>query len=275
MSDGIQTGWRTIFDLSCPESHSVNDGIPTEYGAIVYETLDDAIQLVAYAGRGAVLMKRDLKSAFHHIPVSSCDQWLLIFEWEGKYYVDMFLPFGLCTSPRIFNLFSEAVHWILETLYGWNLTHYLDDFLTVFPPGTDIAPHSKQFDEVLDIIGLSKAPEKDANGTVVTHLGFEFDSVNMEVRLPPNKKLRALRAVQHLMLANSVSFSALEEVLGFLSHCCQVVPLGRPFLRRLFIFVHRNKHNRRSFRTPIPTAARKDIQWWLYFLTTWSSVSII
>ena len=117
MNDGIHTGWRPIFDLSCPESRSVNDGIPTEYGAIIYETLDNAIQLVAYAGRGAILMKRDLKSAFRHIPVSACDHWLLIFEWKGKYYVDMFLPFGLRTSPRIFNLFSEAVHWILETLH--------------------------------------------------------------------------------------------------------------------------------------------------------------
>src|SRR5579859_1938078 len=185
----------------------------------------------------------------------------------------MFLPFGLRTSPRIFNLFSEAAHWILETLYGWHLTHYLDDFLAVFPPGEDTSHHSECFDEVMTTISLSKAPEKDADGTVVTHLGFEFDSMNMEVRLPPNKKLRALRAVQQLMTAKSVSFSALEEVLGFLSHCCQVVPLGRPFLRRLFALLRRNKPN--SHRTRIPVAARRDIRWWLYFLTAWSSVSII
>jgi hypothetical protein len=177
--------------------------------------------------------------------------------------------------PLDTNLFSEAVHWILETLHGWQLTHYLDDFFAVFPPGTDIAPHSEQFDKILDMIGLLKAPEKDANGTVVTHLGFEFDSMNMEVRLPPNKKLRALRAVQHLMNASSVSFGALEEVLGFLSHCCQVVPLGRPFLRRLFSLLRRQKYNRRHLRTHISSAARRDIRWWLYFLTAWSSVSMI
>ena len=80
MSDGVQVGWRVIFDLSSPESRSVNDGIPKNYGAIVYESLDDAIQLIAKAGRGAVMMKRDLKSAFRHIPVSQRDHWLLIFE---------------------------------------------------------------------------------------------------------------------------------------------------------------------------------------------------
>jgi hypothetical protein len=41
--DGIVTGWRTIFDLSCPEAASVNDGIPKEYGTISYESLNDSI----------------------------------------------------------------------------------------------------------------------------------------------------------------------------------------------------------------------------------------
>jgi hypothetical protein len=274
-SDGTQCGWRMIFDLSAPDGQSVNDGIPKEYGAIVYESVEDAMRLVAKMGRGAKLMKRDLKSAFRHIPVNRLDHWLLIFEWEGKFYVDMFLPFGLRTAPRIFNLFSEALHWIFETLYHWNLTHYLDDFLVVFPPGTDISPHSQVFDNVLATVGLTKAPEKDSNGTTVTHLGFEFDSVNMEVRLPPNKKLRALRAVHQLLNASSVSFSALEEALGFLSHCCQVVPLGRPFLRRMFSLLHRPTRRFPRGRTRITPMARKDLKWWLSFLASWSSVSMI
>ena len=275
LSDGVQTGWRVIFDLSSPRRRSVNDGIPTQYGAIVYETLDDAIQLVAKAGRGAVMMKRDLKSAFRHVPVNPSDHWLLIFEFQGKFYVDMYLPFGLRIAPWIFNLFSEALHWIFATIHGWNLTHYLDDFFIVFPRGTDTAPASQTFDEVITTMGLIKAPEKDAQGCVVSHLGFEFDSINMEVRLPPNKKLRALRAVQHLVQAPSVSISALEEVLGFLSHCCQVVPLSRSFLRRLFSLLGRNKSRHRFLRTRIPSAARKDIRWWLYFLSSWSSISVI
>ena len=275
MTDGVQTGWRLIFDLSSPEHRSVNDGIPPRYGSIVYETLQDAIRLVARAGRGAVMMKRDLKSAFRHIPVSSSDHWLLIFEWQGKYYVDMFLPFGLRTAPRIFNLFSEALHWVFETLHGWNLTHYLDDFLFVFPPGTDVSPHSNVFDRTITTMGLSKAPEKDLDGHVVTHLGFEFDSINMEVRLPVNKKLRALRAVEHIANASSVAVASLKEVLGFLSHCCQVVPLGRPFLRRLFSLLRRNESRHRFTRTRIPSSARKDVRWWLYFLSSWSSISII
>jgi len=50
------------------------------------------------AGQGAIMLKRDLKSAFRHIPISPEDYWCLIFEWQGKYYTDLFLPFGLQTA---------------------------------------------------------------------------------------------------------------------------------------------------------------------------------
>lgn len=77
--NGIQTGWHSIFDLSSPTGISVNDGITKDHGTISYKYLDVAKQLVAEAGRRAILIKRDLKSAFHHIPISSLNYWLLIF----------------------------------------------------------------------------------------------------------------------------------------------------------------------------------------------------
>jgi len=275
LSDGKQTGWRTIFDLSSPSGYSVNDGIPKEYGSIVYETLESAIRLVAQAGKGAVMMKRDLKSAFRHIPIDPCDYWLLLFEWQGKFYVDMFLPFGLRTAPRIFNLFAEALHWIFDTLHEWNVTHYLDDFLFVFPPGTDLSPYSLQFDQVLSSFGLSKAVEKDSNGCVVIHLGFEFNSNTMEVTLPPNKKQRAVDAVNFLLSSSSVSFSVLQNTLGFLSHCCQVVPLGRPFLRNLFSLLNYGNLLSRGRRIRISRAAKIDLQWWQRFLSSWVAIAMI
>ncbi len=43
LSDGKQTRWRTIFDLSSPSGYSINDGIPKEYDSLVYEMLKSAI----------------------------------------------------------------------------------------------------------------------------------------------------------------------------------------------------------------------------------------
>src|SRR6266496_3952736 len=55
LSDGKQTGWRTIFNLSSSSDYSINDSIPKEYDSIVYETLESAIRLVAQARKGAVM----------------------------------------------------------------------------------------------------------------------------------------------------------------------------------------------------------------------------
>ena len=107
-TDGNQTGWRLIFDLSCPPGKSVNDNIPKSYGALTYETLQHAIKLVAKVGQGAVMMKRDLKSAFRFIPVSPADQWCLLFEWQGKIYMDLFLPFGLLEGCQIVERFRSV-----------------------------------------------------------------------------------------------------------------------------------------------------------------------
>src|SRR5438552_2460742 len=184
----------------------------------------------------------------------------------------MFLPFGLRTAPRIFNLFSEALHWVFENLLGWNLTHYLDDFLFVFPPDTDIQAVSDQYNRILTAMGFISAPEKDMNGHIVTHLGFEFDSLKMQVRLPSNKKQRALQAVRALLDTKTVSPAFLDEALGFLSHCCQVVPLGRPFLRNAFALLRRMEE---STCLHISQAAKKDLRWWLTFLSSWSTITII
>jgi hypothetical protein len=216
------------------------------------------------------MLKRDLKSAFRHVPISPHDYWLLIFEWDGSFYIDMFLPFGLRTAPRIFNMFSEALHWIFETLFQWDLTHYLDDFLFVFAPGTDLSEITSQYNKILATVGFTGATEKDMQGCVVSHLGFELDSTEMQVRLPANKRQRAVQIVQSLLKMKSAHYTTLEQALGFLSHCCQVVPLGRPFLRNIFSLLRGKRRHIRLSR-----AAIKDLQWWQIFLSSWSTITVI
>lgn len=97
----------------------------------------------------------------------------------------------------------------------------------------------------------------------------------MQVRLPPNKKRRALNAIADLLLSSKVTLLTLERTLGSLSHCCQVVPLGRPFLRNLFSQVCRSSSQHHLHRVRLNTASRQDLRWWLQFLRSWSSISMI
>ena len=266
---GIRTGWRRIHDLSYPLGRSVNDGIPEAFGTLTYQTFDDAVRLVAKHGRRTILRKRDLKDAFRMIPVSPYDYWLLMFAWEGSVYVDIFLPFGLRTSPFLFNLFSEGLHWILEAVFNRELVHYLDDFLLVNDPDPEF------FGALASHLGLPEKTSKRMDGYVVDFTGIELDSDKMEARLPRDKHDRALSSVNNLLAKGAVSFRSLERLLGFLNFCARVIPLGRPFLRNLFNLLRRLSPRDRYTLNRLPKAARRDLTWWATLLPNWSGIRII
>ena len=122
--------WRMIHHLSAPTGQSINDFITKDAFSLHYSSVDDATNILSSLGKGALLAKVDLKSAFRMIPVHREDWELLGIQWKQAYYVDTCLPFGLRSAPFLFNQFAEALQWILQNNYGihW-LIHYLDDYL--------------------------------------------------------------------------------------------------------------------------------------------------
>ena len=79
--------WRLILDLSFPVEHSVNDGIDKDDFSFQYCTVKHAINLIIKTGKGALMGKVDIKSAYRIIPVNPSDRYLLGMHWKGKYYV--------------------------------------------------------------------------------------------------------------------------------------------------------------------------------------------
>ena len=52
--------------------------------------------------------------------------------WEGSYYYERFLPFGLRSNPAVFDSVATAVNWIMQHEFATDhRLHYLDDFLDV------------------------------------------------------------------------------------------------------------------------------------------------
>ena len=89
--------------------------------------------------------KRDLKNAVCLCPVGKEEWPLLGIYWQGNYYTDKSLPFGLRFAPLLFNQLASGLEWILVDNYGvqW-LLHYLDDFFTAGPPGTNMCCKNMQ-----------------------------------------------------------------------------------------------------------------------------------
>jgi hypothetical protein len=104
--------WRRIHHLSHPDGDSINDHIDAE--SRTYARFDDAIRLAKRLGTGALFAKIDVKSAFRCIPVAPSDRHLLGFHWYNQFFADLCLPFGLSSSPQIWEDYASALHWIAQ-----------------------------------------------------------------------------------------------------------------------------------------------------------------
>ena len=80
--------WRLMVDLSSPWEASVNDGISADEFTLHYITVDQIIRSVSRLGKGALMAKFDVESAYRNVPVHPSDHHLLGMKWRDQYYVD-------------------------------------------------------------------------------------------------------------------------------------------------------------------------------------------
>ena len=74
IAKGSSGKWRLILDLSSPEGASVNDGIEKTHS---YATVDEAAGQEARLGRGTLIAKVDIKTAYRLVPIHPEDRLLL------------------------------------------------------------------------------------------------------------------------------------------------------------------------------------------------------
>lgn len=271
--------YRRIHHLSFPRLHSVNDYINKEYGALKYATFQAVLRRVLTAGRHCLIFKRDIKDAFRNIPVAIGDHWLLGFEWDGILYKETCLPFGLRTAPAIFNLFAEALHWILQYATNWSeIEHYLDDFMLIVPliqaTPLFIATLRYQYIAVTDFLGVPRNDAKNQEGQVVPILGYEVDTNLLEARIPKEKLIHINKLCAKALEKPSISLREVQKLAGLLNFCSQVVQLGRVYMREIWNFVGSFPLNcPHQMKRRWSTAARKDIYWWHTLLPQYNGIS--
>lgn len=268
---------RRIHHLSWPDEGSVNSGIPDSEATIAYEMVDRAIADLIDSGPGSLMTKLDLESAFRHIPVRPADWHLLGFSWEGNFYHDVVLGFGCRSAPYIFNLFAEALHWILQRNIPARVRHYLDDFLSIFAP--DVPPSQVETALAWAIqlgvsLGLKFQLTKVVGpATTLEFLGLELDSIAMEVRLPADKLAYLIELLAVWSTKVSCTLRELDELTGYLQFASQVIPSSRTFLRRLYAFS--SEFPTKFTRRHVPKAAMLDVAWWWSFAPQWNGIRFI
>ena len=274
-------GHRLIVHLSAPEGSSINDGISNDQFSLQYITVDHVVAHVIRHGRGALMFKVDIRHAFRLIPVHPEDWPLLGMSWQGRYYIDKVLPFGLRSSPAIFNRFAEALCWVLRTNYSMHsLEHYLDDFIGVAPPCSSVSLSTAAIQkatllQVFENLGVPVALGDDkviGPTTAMTVLGIEVDSVNQVTRLPDQKLSALLSLLSEWSERTSCTKRELLSFIGTLSFAAKVIPPGRTFIRRLLDLSCSVQSLQATIS--IDSEAHQDIIWWQEFAAHWNGKSI-
>ena len=269
----VQGEYRMIHHLSFPFGGSVNDFIPPEFCSVQYATVDDAVQIIKRLGRGCVLAKTDVRSAFRIIPVHPFDYQLLGMQWRGKYYVDRCLLMGCASSCKTFEALSTAMEWVARNkLVIPNIIHILDDFLILEKSHEAFAASLQRFLHFCADIGVPMAPEKtEGPNQILSFAGIELDCLNPEARLPMEKVDKILRAIRNLLPRKKVQLKELQSLIGLLNFACSVITPGRVFIRRLInltIGVRRAHHSIRLTRE-----TKKDLRIWETFLASFNGKS--
>ena len=267
--------WRLILDLSSPEGSSVNDGIEPELCSLQYLRMDEVVRQIARMGQGTMMAKMDIESAYRMVPVHPSDRLLLGMQWKGDIFFDTRLPFGLRSAPKIFTVVADALQWIFqENRVGW-VAHYLDDFITLGPPGGQECHHNMELMlRFCQQLGVPIAPSKCMGPAIqLVFLGFEIDTQGLTVRLPEEKLQRTRAKVLEWVDRKACKKRDLESLLGHLQHAATVVRPGRTFVRRLIELLASADKAGRWIRLNAPT--RSDLRWWLQYMEGWNGVSLM
>lgn len=244
-----------------PSRASVNDGIDKELSSLSYPTVDQLAAVVSKIGRGAFLVKADIKEAYRMVPVHPHDRRLLGVKWEEKMYVDKVLPFGLRSAPKIFTAVADAAQWIMLSKGVENLLHYLDDFIFAANSRSAAEEMKQTLVDTWEQLGIPMEPSKlEGPETCLTFLGIEVDTEALQLRLPADKLSRVKEILQSTLGKKAVTKRDLQSLVGLLQHATQVVWPGRSFLRRLHALLAQVGADRAAHHLiRLNQAARADI----------------
>ena len=269
---------RVIHDLSWPPGSSINSHLEEQVCTLQYITIDDAVQHVRQYGKGTLMAKLDLKDAFKHVVVNPQYWHLLGTTWKTEqgtlqYYVDLVLPFGLRSSPHLFDQFAKGLEYIMKVKGVNNVEHYLDDFFTCGPPNSQICyDNLNLMCTTCKETGFQVNPQKIVQPTTqLEFLGIVIDSDKLQLKISAERLCDIYVELLSWQKRMSCKKRELLSLIGKLTFVSRVVKSGRTFVRRMIDQAKRVKYL--HYKVKLNKAIREDIKWWLAYLPVWNGVS--
>ena len=258
--------------------------------------MDNVERVAEISWENAYFFKLDHKNGYQHVPLHRSSWKFFGVFWKGTYYVFTVLPFGWKSSPVVYHTLTEAVAMYLRSK-GIPMVVWIDDMFGMtqltFKKGTD----EEQFQSSMRamvvttwvlflagyFLGIPKClliPEQ-----IMTYLGIDCDSRNMRFSVPESRRIKYITILQQLMTESSITYTALERMVGKLVSLECAVAAGMWYTRHQYAAlarsgIHSDAKRRLKNVTMIFVTPKIREEWylWIYFLqenkgSPWKSFS--
>lgn len=195
---------------------------------------------------GAHMTTVDLKDAYITIPIDVNDRKFLRFVYNNNLYEFTCVPFGLASAPFCFTKLMKPIVSNLRQ-QGVLCVNYLDDFLIIGDTAEKCSANTKKLTGLLERLGFIINWEKSilTPNTKQKFLGFIFDSNEMEISLPTEKRQCIKYWAVQLRNKTSCKIRDLAKFLGILVSACPAVKYGWAYTKSLerekFLALARNE----------------------------------
>ena len=156
-------------------------------------------------------------------------------------------------------------------MHAW---HYLDDFLILGPPQSDLCrQHLETSLGLCKRLGIPIATHKlEGPAAGLSFLGIHIDSVSGTLSLPPEKLARLKGLITAWRTRKCCKKHELQSLIGQLQHACRIVRAGRTFLRRMIDLSTVPRELDHWVR--LNRGFQSDLHWWDVFLEQWNGVGM-
>jgi len=195
-------------------------------------------------------------------------------------YVDLCLPFGLRTSPAIFNELAHVALWIAQRVVRClhrhvraDAVHYLDDYLLITDGHVDAMDVMATIMETFRELGLRVNDKKCVDPTkALTFLGVELDVVARIARLPEEKRQALQTTLLEALAKEHYTKRELLSLAGQLFHAAKVVSPGRTFTASVMTMAYSAKRLHDVVRVTQDNPMLDDLRWWQQILRDWNGI---
>lgn len=247
-------GWRPVIDLKRLNRHIHPESFKMESLQMIIQAVQPTDWMISI----------DLQDAYLHVPILPAFQKYLRFAVGWIHLQFQALPFGLCTSPRVFTkILISALVPLRER--GLRIYHYLDDILLLASSPGQLVYHRDILLQSLRELGwlINSGKSQLAPTQRMIYLGAMFDTREGTVSLPSLKMRIIIQKMLKTIASRYLTASQCLSLIGTMSACIPMIPWAHWHLRYFQMgFLAQWKKQRLSQTILLTGAMRRSLHWW-------------